>query len=551
MKKLMTICLVVVLGVSGVATAADWTPFIIRNANTTGEAPTYSLDSGVLTVDVDSATGGQKVGYGTSYLEGQRLDSVFRFQVIRLDEHENVYAPYINIWVTDGSNYAVLSLEPSHYPEFDWTHDLYAADYLSIEPWIYETDRLNVDWILPGAYCVNQYLYGSNDEPLTIADIGHLTIKAPTPEELATGWVGLGSGAPRELGTNIAYGFNLVFGDTQSNYVGGYQIDADPTLIGGIPDALWVDDDYCATCNNDGHIWGYDAFDNIPEALDAADDGYTIIVKPGEYAGALVTKSVEIRGEGGAVISSGPLPYEGHPNPIIAAFMAGFFFAGEGAGSGATISHLTFEDVEFPVMSRGADNVTVDHCTMNNPIQGVSDWGGSGWNITHNVILDLRTYNGGGIGILSGARYGGNITGNVLSHNQITGILHVDPADGGGYCGTGVVLYADFRWGWPGADSIANNQITKNKISLVSDTPEVVDVVAVELTEAEDPDPETNVIYDNMIGFNDLRGTDWAISLTPASLEEVNTITRNLGTGIGPGTGLRPSVFGPFESEGE
>jgi hypothetical protein len=38
---------------------------------------------------------------------------------------------------------------------------------------------------------------------------------------LATGWAGLGSGAPRELGTNKAYGVNWVFGDTLSNYVSG------------------------------------------------------------------------------------------------------------------------------------------------------------------------------------------------------------------------------------------------------------------------------------------------------------------------------------------
>jgi len=310
MKRLLIICMAVsLITISNVSFALDWTPFIIRNANTTGEAPTYSLDDGILTVDVDSTTGGQKVGYGTSYLDGQRLDSLFRFQVVRLDQHENVYAPYINMWVTDGTHYAVLSLEPSHYPEFDHTHDLSAADYLSIDPWVYETDLADVNWIKEGAYLGGNghYLYDSDDNLLTIADIGHLTIKPPTPEELAAGLPGVGSGAPRELGTNIAYGFNLVFGDTQSNYIGGYQIDAAPTLIGGVPDALWVNDDYCETCENEGHIWGYDAFNNIPPAVDAAHNGTNIIVKDGTYEGALITKSVEIRGTGQVLINSGPL----------------------------------------------------------------------------------------------------------------------------------------------------------------------------------------------------------------------------------------------------
>ena len=104
---------------------------------------------------------------------------------------------------------------------------------MGIEPWVFETDLTNVTWISPGAYLGGNghYLYGSDDTLLTIADIGHLTIMPPTPSELSGGLPGVGSGAPRELGTNIAYGFNLVFGDTQSNYIGGYQINADPTLL--------------------------------------------------------------------------------------------------------------------------------------------------------------------------------------------------------------------------------------------------------------------------------------------------------------------------------
>lgn len=524
---------------SNVSFAADWTPFIIRNANPdgTGSAPTYSLSDGVLTVNVDSSTGGQKVGYGTSYLDGQRLDSLFRFQVVRLDAHPNVYAPYINIWVTDGSHYAVLSLEPSHYPEFDWTHNLLAADYLSIDPWVYETDLSDVSWIKEGAYLGGNghYLYGSDDNLLTIADIGHLTIKAPSPEELDAGLPGVGSGAPRELGTNVAYGFTLVFGDTQSNYIGGYQIDAGPTLIGGVPDALWVDDDYCETCENEGHIWGYDAFNNIPAAVDAAHNGTNIIVKEGTYEGSLITKSIEIRGNGQVLINSGPM----HP----AGLSQGFRLM-EGSG-GTTISHLAFE-VDLAIMNGAAvDDVTVDHCTFNNTIQAVSNWRGNGWQISHNVINDLRTRNGGGIGILIADFSGGVVQDNVVSHNKIYGILHVDPADGGGYCGTGIVIYADFRGGGLGAEAISFNRVVKNKVSLVSDTPEVVDVWACELSDTRD-DPEADpfpVIFDNAIGFNDFRGSTNQIALTPAELEDYNLISRNLGDDRGHG--LHPGAFGP------
>ena len=298
-------------------------------------------------------------------------------------------------------------------------------------------------------------------------------------------------------------------------------------------------------------------FATIQEAIDSDDvlPGQRIVVGPGNHAGANVTKAVEIKGEEGAVIDSGPLPW------TFRTFMAGFLFNGQGAGSGATISHLRFQGVEFPVFSRGADDVTLEHCRMQDPIQGVTNWHGNGWTVSHNDIQDLRTSNGGGIGILCGCVLGGTSNTNLISHNKIGGTLHVSPSDGGGYCGTGIVLYADFRyyetawyyWGYTGADEIANNRVVKNAVRLVSDTPEVVDVVALELTDTRDgqdlmaPDgtalPYEHIVINNAIGFNDLRRTTSQISLTPEDLDDVNSISRNLGKSRGHG--LHPSAFGP------
>jgi hypothetical protein len=210
---------------------------------------------------------------------------------------------------------------------------------------------------------------------------------------------------------------------------------------------------------------------------------------------------------------------------------------------GATISHLIFE-VDLAIMNGdGVGNVTVTQCIFNNAIQAVSNWKGSGWEISHNVINNLRTRNGGGIGILIGDYSGGIVEGNVVSHNKISGTLAVYPGDGGGYAGSGIVLYADFRWGMPGALAIVNNRVTKNKIGLTSDTPDVVDVWAFELTDSRndinaDPYP---VIFDNAIGFNDFRNTAKQISLTPEEVADENQISRNLGDNRGHG--MHPSVF--------
>lgn len=277
-------------------------------------------------------------------------------------------------------------------------------------------------------------------------------------------------------------------------------------------------------------------FSTIQEAIDspAVSDRDTIFVEAGSHSGAYITKSVEIKGRADAVIDSGPA----HSSGLIMGFRLL-----EGS-DGATISHLAF-DVDLAIMNGAAvDDVTVDHCAFTNTLQAVSNWGGCGWQISHNVITDLRTRNGGGIGILIADRSGGVVTDNVVSHNKMNGTLYVDPDDGGGYCGTGIVVYADFRWGMAGADTLAYNRVVKNTVSLVSDTPEVVDVVAFELIDTrDDAELACKVIHDNAIGFNDFRGTDTQIALTPETLGECNAISRNFGSKRGQG--LHPSVFGP------
>lgn len=285
-------------------------------------------------------------------------------------------------------------------------------------------------------------------------------------------------------------------------------------------------------------IWYVPAdFATIQEAIDdtAVMNGDTIMVSTGNHAGAYVTKSVEIKGDDGATINDGPM----HP----AGLSMGFRLL---AGSdGTTISHLIFT-VDLAIMNGAAvDDVTVSHCTFLNTLQAVSNWGGSRWEISHNDILDLRTKCGGGIGILVGDFSGGLVEDNVISHNKISGTLHVSDDDCGGYDGTGIVLYADFRWEGAGAEAITKNRVVKNNVCLVSDNPDLVDVCAIELTDSRDDlnaDPYP-VIFDNAIGFNDLRGTELQIVLTPEELFDENDISRNLGDNRGHG--LPPSVFGP------
>lgn len=282
-----------------------------------------------------------------------------------------------------------------------------------------------------------------------------------------------------------------------------------------------------------GHVWTVPGdFATIQDAVDSPDvaSGDTIRIGPGAHAGAVVTKSLDFVGRGGATIVSGPV----HPSGML----QGFRLAN--GSSGTTISHLGFTVELGIIVATGNDvnDVTITQCVFDNPVQGITAWGGSRWNINHNDIHDLRSNNGGAIGILLGDWKGRAINDNLVEHNRIDGTLHVKSDDGGGYNGSGIVVYADYRYGGAGASQISRNRIAKNTVSLESDTPAVVDVAAIELTDTREV---AGVIYSNAVGFNDLRGTTLQIVLTAGLDNPVNAISRNLGENRGHG--LHPSAF--------
>lgn len=276
-------------------------------------------------------------------------------------------------------------------------------------------------------------------------------------------------------------------------------------------------------------------FPTIQDAIDspAVKDGDTILVGPGNFAGALVSKRVEIKGIGGATIDGGPA----HGSGLIQGFRL------RSGSAGSTISHLTFK-VDLAIMNGdGVGDVTLAHNRFLSAIQAVSNWRGNAWTISHNTITDLRTKKGGGIGILIADFTGGYVEDNVVEHNTVSGVLTSEPGEGGGYNGSGIVLFADYRWGRKGAQRISFNRVVKNKVSLVSKADAGIDVAAFEMTDTRDDGTLPPVIVQNAIGYNDFRGTTLQIVLTPANLDISNSISRNFGENRGKG--LHPSIFKP------
>lgn len=214
--------------------SASFTSFQIRNAPT--------INVGATETEFLIVSGGQKGGFGSNDINGVTLGDITSIKVDRLDDRTRFtagtgpyVAPYLNIWITDptGTKYAVVANEPSDgnfQPLYNNGYDLSFADLSDKAAKIYEvTDK---SW-LP-----------NNGIGLTFADLAGFQIKAPSVAELAGGWAGLGSGAPREFGTNVAYGVNWVFGDTLANYVSG----EDGYIVGNnasisavpVPAAVWL-----------------------------------------------------------------------------------------------------------------------------------------------------------------------------------------------------------------------------------------------------------------------------------------------------------------------
>jgi len=252
-----------------------------------------------------------------------------------------------------------------------------------------------------------------------------------------------------------------------------------------------------------------------------------------EWFGAVVDKAVEIRGAGGAVIVDGP---ELAPN-VKRGFMV--------TTDGVTISYFTFE-VALPVYTYDEDkvnDVTVEHNVMINPVQGITNWGGSRWVIRYNVITGLwGVIGGGGIGILVGGALYDPVNparDNLAAFNKIT----ADFPEQFDHSCAGICLYTK-------KGEITGNKVVHNDVLITGNDTYAI-VMAFLPSKVATPlgiYPE-EVLNDNKIGFNDLRGSDFGIGYilespdtdnntgylpVPAEeardlMEKHNSISRNLG----------------------
>lgn len=210
---------------------AGFTAYAIRNTPIIND-----LGGGNYEFIIDN--GGDKAALGSNDINGMTLGDIFNLHIDRTDDRTRftagsgpAVAPYLNFWITDGTNFAVVANEPSNpafQPLYNNGYDLTFADLSNKVANIYENS--DKSW-LP-----------NNGVGLTFADLAGFVIMAPSVAQLTTGWAGLGTGAPRD-GSNVAYGVNWVFGDTLSNYVSGdpgYQVGQASVSAVPLPASIWL-----------------------------------------------------------------------------------------------------------------------------------------------------------------------------------------------------------------------------------------------------------------------------------------------------------------------
>lgn len=215
-----------------VSTQAAFDSFVIRNGGS--GSPTIQPNNAYVpgATEFIISESGMKAALGSNDINGATVGSITQLSITRHDNTSRfsagsgpAVAPYFNMWVTDGGgNYAVIANEPSN-PAFQSlfttnidgskSYNLSFADLSDKRAKVFETPGWNTNssWV--------HALFGS--DPLTFADIATLEIAPPPASYIQNVANGVGSGAPDELGTDVAYGFNWVFGDTLSNYVSGQE----------------------------------------------------------------------------------------------------------------------------------------------------------------------------------------------------------------------------------------------------------------------------------------------------------------------------------------
>lgn len=255
--------------------------------------------------------------------------------------------------------------------------------------------------------------------------------------------------------------------------------------------------------------------------------GDIVQLSPGNFAGALITKLLDIRGTRSdtgfkSKITSGPAIPGG-------AGSAGLLFlVTMGDGGGSSVRDIKFTNLEFPIYSIGTNNVAIADNFFLNSVQAVSIWEGTGWIVLGNTINNLRSLCGGGIGIIVGSRDGAATSGNEVTGNLVQGLL-TDDGTCTDYVGAGVAVVADFRSGQLGGP-VTGNAVFDNLVTIKKKrNKQTVGVQGIQLSQLGFATGDPLTVTNNTVRVNDLSKlvAGLEIGVVPSDLSPLNTITQN------------------------
>lgn len=166
-------------------------------------------------------------------------------------------------------------------------------------------------------------------------------------------------------------------------------------------------------------------FPTIQIAVNNAHARDTIVVGPGSWCGARITKPLNLIGQGGATIVGCPA---GNPGPVGNPRRRGFRIEAAGTSirnfvfDGRGVSDANLNPLFFGIETvSGADNLVIDSNTFQGTAYGVL-LSGENSQVTHNIFdgFTIRTSNGdGGVAIFE-ADFTRRLRGNSILYNQIT-----------------------------------------------------------------------------------------------------------------------------------